>query len=308
MSVLYKKLISYFLVSIFFIVTTSTIVQASTANNALYIVSFNVLAPSWASPSYYSPAITPYLERTHRRKLIINFLNSVSEKADIIALQETSQSEFKYFKQALKHNFQAFQVYHDPHYWSGWTTPGLTWEPNGVALFIKKKKFSNVHFRDLPLTQDGNHSAYFEGLQLSTGKTIRAASIHLDSEYNYNRNLELEALIKMMTPKHSSRDIIIGDFNVGTHDKKIKTTLVKNHFVDTLNYLHREVWSSPFNEGGDSNAGITDHIVVRNTLPIDGHVINSGLWEIFPHDENKRIIANLEINGSDHFPLFTILK
>ena len=279
-------------------------IHAESTQKSLNILSFNVLAPCWASIDYYPVNAAPYLDRIMRRNKIILFLNSVSNKTDIIALQETTKTEFEFFKQALP-DFYAFETFHDASYWSDWITTTPPWEPNGVAIFVKKSTFNKVAFQDLPLTQDGNHSAYFEGTLKNTGETIRAASVHLDEEHGYNRKNELYTLINFMTPDTNKYDIIAGDFNYGTQSGSLRHLLDKFHFTDALYSLHREEWTSPFSMEGDINAGILDHIATRNATAIDGHVINFNLWKRYPTNENKRIIENFKISGSDHFPIFS---
>jgi endonuclease/exonuclease/phosphatase family metal-dependent hydrolase len=310
-----KKIIKQFPLQAIFLVTmlfitivTTTVVQAGTHPSSINVVSFNVLAPCWASPSRYPQSLVPYLDRALRRALIIKFLTRASKKADIITLQETTRVEFSYFKEALQDTYYAFEVYHDPAYWSEWITTDVPWEPSGVAIFVKKTSFTNVNFRDIALSKDGNHSAYFEGIQQSTGLLIRAASIHLDSGLDSNRYQELNALLRRMPPKSGSRDIIAGDFNQDTQTSRINQSLEENNFVDTLQYLNREEWTHPFDVEDDKNAGILDHIIVRNTTPIEGHVFNSNLWKLYPHDESGRIIANFQIIGSDHFPLYSVVN
>lgn len=288
--------------------SSATVAQDNQSRKQIYVVSFNVLAPCWASPKYYPSGVAPYLDRVLRRSHIMSFLNSVAPKADIIALQETTQTEFEYFKEDLQNDFYAFQAYHDPSYWSNWITPGIPWEPNGVAIFVKKSTFTNVSFLDKPLTEDGNHSAYFEGIVQSTGKKVRAVSIHLDNDHGYNRHYELKALLQFLTKESVNPDIIAGDFNFGTEGGVIKRLLDNNHFVDVLHYLGREEWTHPFDVEGDRNSGIIDHIAVRNATPIDGHVLNFGLWKLYPHDQTGRVIANLEISGSDHFPILGVVS
>lgn len=274
----------------------------------LFVMSLNVLAPCWASPDFYSPAIAPYLDTKARRQQIIHFLNSISDKADIIALQETTANEFNYYKEALESKFYSFQAYHDKDYWSDWISPDIPWEPNGVAIFVKKSTFSQVSFQDLALTNDGNHSAYFEGALCSTGEKIRAASIHLDTALDSNRYLELSTLMTLMPPASDVYDIIAGDFNYGTQSAPIQEVLMNNHFIDVLYFLNKEEWTHPFDNQGDINSGIIDHIISRNLTPIDGQVISSNLWELYPNDEDLRAIGNLKLTGSDHFPLYTILN
>lgn len=274
---------------------------------SLYIVSFNVLAPCWAGQDYYPKLASPFLDRTLRRKHIVNFLTHIADKADIIALQETTPIEFNFYKEALQDKFYAFSVYHASKYWSVWSIPEIPWEPNGVAIFVKKTTFKNVRFKDVPLTSDGNHAAYFSGIQNSTGLTIHGVSIHLDSELSSNRRHELTRLIKLMSNEGAtSHDIIIGDFNADTQTGSLHQVLNENHYIDALHFLKRDEWTHPFDVENDVNSGILAHIEMRNMLPVDGHVINFNLWKLFPKDETGRIIANFKISGSDHFPIFAV--
>ncbi len=296
----------FFLFFTGFFLSQSYAQELSSVRKEIDVISFNVLAPCWASPTHYTPAVAPYLDRVSRRQHIIDFLNSVADKADIIALQETTQVEFNYFKQALAAKFFAFQVYHDSQYWSSWITPDVPWEPNGVAIFIKKSSFTNVSFRDLALTQDGNHAAYFEGIQQRTGMTVRAASVHLDNDSAANRPRELKSLMGVMKLDTTSRDIIAGDFNYDTQSGALKNILLKNRFSDALFALHHDEPTHPFDVDGGRNSEILDHVVIRNLIPLAGHVFNFNLWKRYPHDENSRVIENLKISGSDHFPITAV--
>lgn len=293
----------------FSLIGFSTLLFAqNTLSHPLCIVTFNVLAPCWANPSLYPTTAKPYLEREWRRKHIIEFLNRIANSADIISLQETTQTEFGFFKEALKQNFYAFQAYHDPNYWSGWISPGIPWEPNGVAIFVKKSTFTNVNFIDLPLTKDGNHCAFFSGIEQLTGLKVHAVAVHFDNDHAYNRSYELGTLLHFLDFDRADRDIIAGDFNFGTESGTLKHKLDYYHFVDVLHRLKKEVWTHPFDMAGDRNSGIIDHIVVRNAEPLDGKVCNFGLWKLYPKDETGRVIANFKRCGSDHFPVFGEVK
>lgn len=308
---LFKKTPQYalFLVSIFSMFhSTYSFANAYGKHQSLYVMSFNVLAPCWSNPENYPKAVESYLDRVSRRKKIILFLNRAAKKADIIALQEVTQIEFQYVKEELERDFYTFHALNDPSYWSDWITPGIPWEPNGVALLIKKSTFMRVKFQDIPLTNDGNHSAYFEGIQKSSGLLVRGASVHFDSDKASNRHAELRAVLRLFKRDSTSPSIIAGDFNYGTEKGVIKKYLDVNHFVDVLKKLHRDEWTHPFSMDGDRNNGILDHIVVKNASPIDGNVHNFNLWQRYSDDEPRRIIANLKISGSDHFPIYGIVK
>jgi endonuclease/exonuclease/phosphatase family metal-dependent hydrolase len=306
---LMRSLKGYFLLLCLFILISGLFFlffYQRTVTPSIHIISFNVLAPCWASADYYPPEATPYLDRVKRRAHIIHFLKSRADETDIIALQETTDVEFQHLKQNLP-EFYAFQTYHAPHYWADWGTPNIPYEPNGVAIFVKKSSFTHVQFQDIALSDDGNHSAYFEGQQRVTGINVRAASIHLDSETESNRNHEFNALLRNFPAKLEAVDIIAGDFNCDTQEGSIKEYLAKNHFIDILKQLTQDEWTHPFYENGSRNDGILDHIVARNAGANQGKVINFNLWKQYPTDETNRIIANLKTVGSDHFPLFAVI-
>lgn len=292
-----------------FLATGSSLADLQKESSTIQIVTFNVLAPCYASPSLYPAGSVLFLEKNRRRERIIGFLNSVSANTDIIALQETTQTEFQYFKSAFEKDFYGFEVYHDAKYWTDWRLPDLAWEPNGVAIFVRKNSFKDVKFNDLALSDGGNHSAYFEGIHQSTSLKIRAASIHLDSDRDVNRHRELKSLLNYFTPDSTTRDIIAGDFNYGTHNGVIKLYLRKNKFIDVLYKLDREEWTSPYSDDWyrSRNNGIIDHVVVRNARPRDGQVFNFGLWDLYPTNQDQRILAALEQIGSDHFPVLSVI-
>ncbi len=73
--------------------------------------------------------------------------------------------------------------------------------------------------------------------------------------------------------------------------------------------LDREEWTSPYSDDWyrSRNNGIIDHVVVRNARPRDGQVFNFGLWDLYPTNQDQRILAALEQIGSDHFPVLSVI-
>ncbi len=310
-----KLHLSIFFILIEFFVNWNSHAQSQEANKLVHIATFNILAPCWVIPSRYPASSAPFLDRALRRSHIIAYLKNVASSTDIIALQETTPIEFEYFKQALQKDFLSFNVSHDPNYWSNWKSPEVPWEPNGVAIFVKKTSFSHIVFHDLALSSDGNHSAYFEGVERKTGIAVRAASVHLDSDHNELIEAELKALLAVMPPSNLTRDFIIGDFNTNTEAMAVKPHLVQAGFSDVLSSLGHEEWTSPYSDGDYTSRewGIIDHIVTRNAVPQEGHVNSFGLWKKYPMNEKTknqdlRITANLQTSGSDHFPVSCTVK
>ncbi|MBP6218582.1 MAG: hypothetical protein KA436_08350 [Oligoflexales bacterium] len=312
--ILYKKIRSMIFFSCFFS-------QLCLAGPQIQIISFNILAPCYAHPDLYPKGALPLLDRNVRRERIFSFLQSIAPTTDIISLQETTQMEFRYIQEFLQENFSGFEVYHDQKYWSDWNTPDLEWEPNGVAIFLKKTSFDRMQFQDLPLSNSGNHGAYFEALHRASDIDIRGASIHFDSDRASHRNQELKALLSYMTPNPHKVDIIAGDFNYGTHAGITKRYLSQNRFTDVLHEVYQrklgmqgieyyEEWTSPYSIGiyRDKNLGIIDHITVRRAKAADGQVINFNLWSLYPYNEDARILASLKVSGSDHFPIRAVIE
>lgn len=269
------------------------------------VLAFNVLAPSWAYPGLYPVAAAPYLDRALRRGHIIDFMRSRAANTDIFALQETTTVEFGYFKAAMP-DYVAFQAYHSPTYWSNWITADPPWEPNGVAIFVKATSFrKGGTFADVPLTDDGNHAAIFSGVHVASGKAVRAMSVHLDSDSATNRNREFNAALGYLPVKAGTVDVVAGDFNTDTDTGNFRTDLYNAGFVDVLHALGISDYTSPWSESyyGHGQWGIIDHVIARRATPRSGKVFNFGLFTRYPNDQDARIVANLQLSGSDHFPV-----
>ena len=275
------------------------------APSGLGVLSFNVLAPCWAHPSYYPASAEPLLDRVARRRTIIDFLLAQAGTVDVIMLQEVAQAEFAFFNEALKQNFEGSYVNHAPTYWSSWITPVPAWEPNGNAIFVRRARFSTIAFRDLAASASGNHAALFSGVLKNSTKTVRAASIHLDSDSSQNRRQELGAVLAAWPAQASAVDVIAGDFNFETDAGNLKADISKAGYLNVLEQLgtatQTHPWTSSYN--GADNWGIIDHIITRNSTPLSGRVIDFDLFKTYPTDEVSRINSNLRLCGSDHFPV-----
>lgn len=280
-------------------------------SNQIRVISFNVLSPCWAHPSYYPASSALLLNRVSRRDAIINFLKSNQSSVDVIALQEVAQVEFNYFKDALKQTYVGFQANHDPNYWSSWITVNPAWELNGNAIFVKKDIFSNVVFRDFPASLSGNHAALFTGsIKNAVGKNVRIASVHLDSDYPYNRNRELNAVLDLWPAASNTVDIIAGDFNTESDATNIQADIRRANYYDVLEVLGAAKQTHPWDSKyyGADNWGIIDHIISRNTSPLDGRVNDFNLFQLYPNNEEMRINKNLQLSGSDHFPIIGTVR
>jgi len=292
-----------------------TSLSGNAMNNSLPVnlITFNILAAPWANPDYFPPEAAPFLDRALRRTKVINFLLS-QPLTDIIALQEVTAVEFGFINDVLMgNNYLGFMSFNSPCYWSNWITENPPWEPNGNAIFIKKSRFNNISFQDIVLSDDGNHAAYAEAIESITGRAIRVASIELDSENPYRRDKELNALFKFISVNHKKTDIIAGDFNTDVENSHLRNDILMACFTDILAELNITKWTTPYSTLHRPRAviGTVDTVLVRYAIPVSGNVFDSDLYTTFPdlNVDDGRITKNLELMGSDHFPVgvsFTI--
>lgn len=300
---MFKSYFKSFIVFLFFVFPSLVFADGKTLNT----ITFNILAPHWIDQNQFTKSTRPLLERTYRRSKIISVIQKYSNDTDIFALQETTETEFEYIKAALKDEFEGFQVYHDPSYWAHYTAPGQVWEPYGTALLLKKKVFENINFKDLPLGVLGNHAAYAEARVTGfSDLNVRSVSVHLDNDFAKNRRNEMSSVLAMLPASKNTIDIIAGDFNQNTQYGQFSKLLKDHHFVDVLGFLKRAEPTHPYIRRFSDWVGdddILDHVIVRGAKPINGKVINFGLWNLFPTNKEARIKATFMECGSDHFPV-----
>jgi len=122
--------------------------------------------------------------------------------------------------------------------------------PNGTAIAVRRQAFSNLTFRDIPLSGDGNHAELVAGVHKATGRRFRAASIHLDSDVEANRSREARALMAELPPVAGTTDVVCGDFNEDAVTGTAGGIVRRAGFVDVLDGVgNREPthpWSSSY--------------------------------------------------------------
>ena len=269
----------------------------------IQIVTFNVLAPCWANPSSYPEGSR--LDRVYRRGKIISVLQSLAPKTDFFCLQETTPTEYVQFAEALT-DFTGVQVNHDSSYWSRYATENPPWESNGVALFIKKKVYSKPRFNTMINSDDGNHGAYAEMTHVKTGKKIGLVSIHLDSDTGGHRDKEFSAVLDFLKSRSVDITLIGADLNYVTTSGPIKKGLEETGLVDLLGSLGIEKRTCP-DIAGYTNSTVystIDHLLVKGATPVTGDVIDNNLWNLYPDESDARLELNLQLSGSDHFPVW----
>jgi endonuclease/exonuclease/phosphatase family metal-dependent hydrolase len=270
----------------------------------LPMVTFNVLAPVWAAPDWYPPEMDmSLLDADYRRARITSFLAARAPDTDVVCLQEVQESELPAFLAALGSGFAGAMAHNDRDWWSNWVVPEIPWAPNGTAIIVRRQAFSNLAFRDVPLSGDGNHAELVEGIHKQTGRPFRAASIHLDSDVEANRGREARALMAELPAAAGTTDVVCGDFNEDAVTGTVGGVVKRAGFVDVLEAVgNREPthpWSSSYN--GATRWAIIDHLTVRGARPLSGDVLDFGGLAIA--DELTRIESNLRTTGSDHYPV-----
>ena len=274
------------------------------SNPQLGMVTFNVLAPVWAAPDWYPPEMDmSLLDAASRRARITSFLASRAADTDIFCLQEVQESEFPAFLAAVGGGFAGAMSHNDRDWWSNWVVPEIPWAPNGTAIMVRRQAFSNLVFRDIALSGDGDHAELVEGVHRATGRRFRAASIHLDSDKEANRGREARSLMSQLPPAAGAIDVVCGDFNEDSVTGTAGGVVKRAGFVDVLDAVgNREPthpWSSSFN--GATRWAIIDHLTVRGAQPLSGDVLDFGGLSI--PDELTRIESNFRTTGSDHYPV-----
>jgi endonuclease/exonuclease/phosphatase family metal-dependent hydrolase len=268
------------------------------------MVTFNVLAPVWAAPDWYPPEMDmSLLDAADRRARITAFLASRAASTDVFCLQEVQESEFPAFLAAVGSGFAGAMSHNDRDWWSNWVVPEIPWAPNGTAIMVRRQAFSNLVFRDIALSGDGDHAELVEGVHKATGRRFRAASIHLDSDKESNRGREARSLMSQLPPAAGAIDVVCGDFNEDSVTGTAGGVVKRAGFVDVLDAVgNREPthpWSSSFN--GATRWAIIDHLTVRGATPLSGDVLDFGGLSI--PDELTRIEENFRTTGSDHYPV-----
>jgi endonuclease/exonuclease/phosphatase family metal-dependent hydrolase len=278
---------------------------ADAEQERLDVVAYNVLAPIWAGPEWYPDDLDPaVLDAAARRTAVAAYLTSVRGTAEVVCLQEVQASELPTYAAALGDGFEGILARNDPSFWADWLTD-LPWQPNGTAVFVRTDAVSvgPEGFEDLPLAGTGNHAAVATGVHLATGQRLRIASVHLDSDSQVNRIREVESLLAAQPAASGTTDIVCGDVNEGTTIGALKGRFARAGFVDVLAADGVEDPTHPFRDSYNRSPrwGVIDHILVRGGVPVDGRVVDGGVWAI---DANTaRIEEAMRLLGSDHFPI-----
>jgi endonuclease/exonuclease/phosphatase family metal-dependent hydrolase len=272
------------------------------------IGSFNILAPSWASPSYYPAHAHGHLFPSEKRiDRVIHFLLTHVRNADVLALQETEQDLERRISQLLADKYEFHSAYHDDTYWAKWITSDRAFRRNGVAIALKKGVFDHVTPVDLSLGT-GNHALVLIAHHVALDQWFRIISVHFELDDIKIRKNEVEALSNYLRPGSSSNiyiDVVAGDFNSDIDSDEFLCYLMDHGFRDVHRVLDEASATHPEKLGDD----VIDHILVRgnHVEPISASVHSGDIMDIHPErtedHKDQRLARCLEFNGSDHFAI-----
>jgi endonuclease/exonuclease/phosphatase family metal-dependent hydrolase len=263
----------------------------------------NILAPSWADPTYYPSVCHDKLVQPQRTNRTLEWVKTNWDGVDAIAFQETEASTVLEIKKTLV-RYDVFAVYHDDTYWASSITSDF--HPNGVAIAVRRDLYNGCHFEDVPLTT-GNHAAIATCNNIATGCMTRFVSVHLDSDRGGRRATEAATLSKLLTPVCAN--FILGDFNADTTSGVLRMRF--SDHTDILRAVGVEERTHPFTSGYNNAVDNIDHLLVRGGRAMEGKVWSNGLESLYPNvpgqvgkqNEVSRICGNFVLTGTDHYPV-----
>lgn len=302
------------LLALLLVVCTSTTIR---------IGSFNVLAPSWAANSSYAEEVsyllTPWEARLNRSMNYVT--SSLVNDTDFLAFQETEITINGYIANRLNVSvFEYVSVFHDDDYWGSYIKIDPPFNRNGVSIAVNKMKYSNCSYTDLALGT-GNHALVALCYNKILSRWIRVVSVHFDSDTGGNRGKESKAVVDYIDNNMISGalNIIAGDYNADTDQGVIKQRITDAGFIDVFKVLGDNNHTHPFSTSYYNNNiyGLLDHITVRgqafDVKSVKVH--NNDLFTIYPDlsqrgepNETPRVVSNMQLVGSDHFPIEAILE
>ena len=270
------------------------------------IGNFNVLAPTWAHPSYYSsscngPSTLAAAVRIPKTFVQMQAMTYNGDYPDFIVITEAEiDPNVDYAALLNSHGpsgYAYFTSYHDDPYWECWfKPPPPIFRPNGIAIAVSKAKYNtaNCMFGDVVTSGDGNHAPYLTCPHLATGLVMRFLGAHLDTDSTKRWRSEVTALASIMGPAQPSSgyiDIVAGDFNGSPTGNLLFYELVGNSgFTNVLAAAGVNTQTVP-------SGSVIDHVYVRGPGVVFGV---SGSAVLFVTNSKCTALNTL---GSDHLPL-----
>ncbi len=260
----------------------------------LKVLTFNVLAPQFVAmaPEYYVGAETG--KRARRIREIIRL-------GDVMCVQEVEDLA----TEALEDEFAVVIAHHKAGYWEA---PRL----HGNAILLRRSACDFISSESVELSPDGNTALIARFKHRATGRSVLAASLHLECDEDVTRVMELdsaEATLRreqlgaleraLAAARHSADELVIvaGDFNApaSTFPQFFCS------FVDVTRELdHRTEF--------DSNAELYNDPV--DLISYRGENVSAQLHRFEPPapelSVGEKLTFLLERYGSDHMPVMAL--
>ena len=272
--------------------------------DALTVVSWNVLAAPWAAPAYYPAEMDPaLLDRVRRRELVAQQLTELG--ADLVCLQETTTTDLLAIVAALGDEYVAHSAPNGPELWSSWATEELPWESNGTAVLWRPDGFDAVETGALALSDDGNVATTFAAHLAGTDTRIDARSIHLDVDRAELRRAQLRVALEHKGTAELT--VVAGDCNEDTVGTDLEQIAAELGFTDALTAVGNLDPTHPLARPTDDYSPLArlDHVLVRGAVPVDGRVVDAGVWAT--DSPGARMVEGLRRTGSDHLAVLATL-
>ena len=277
----------------------------SSDHSNIKLLTFNILAPHYANPKYYPKCVIPHLDTQKRLTATLAFLNDISKRCDIIALQEVTDNTvdrvgtFDRIRDVLQKNFEGQFLPHDEKYWNSWIDRNkdshFSYMKNGNSLFINRHSFTEPIWRDIPLTT-GNYAICAKVIHRKTGISVRVLNIHLDTEDGYKKEYTsaMEAIKELsntiVNPSTTIVNPITTVVNPSTTVANPSTTVVNlSSTIDIIMGDFNHSLKDPHIEPINRDNNFTDALTIdrkltfsmptsstRTIMPIDHIIYRSG--------------------------------
>ncbi|MEP6622924.1 MAG: endonuclease/exonuclease/phosphatase family protein, partial [Acidimicrobiia bacterium] len=226
----------------------------------------------------------------------------------VMCLQETTPPDLAAVLDALGRGYAVHQGPNGRELWSSWSTPEYPWEPNGTAIVWRRDAWSDVDPAAVDLSEDGNVAVTIDARHVGSGRRVRLMSVHLDADRPDLRREQLPVALATFRPEAETVDVIAGDCNEDTIGTDLGSLMVASGFADALTELSHLEPTHPYACPTDDYAPIArlDHVMVRGADPVDGAVLDSGVWSV--PEPGRRLAEHLGRTGSDHLPVVTALQ
>ena len=289
--------------------------------NVISMLSFNVLAPSWADPSYYPNVAEKWLIPSGKRiertvKYIVKRCDDSFDVLDAMAFQETEEMFHTILHGAITTKYHYARANHDDTYWSKHAVASngrsTLFMSNGVSLALRRDRYDDVSYYDIALGT-GNHCVVALARHRASQCTVCFASVHFDSDKSWRRDVEIRNFTNAIESLTDTRRTVVvaGDFNATLEDSIVNMTFTRHAFVDVssaLNMVHHERSDRLLEV---KSSGERHHVMVKTPRYIQAkplHFLVEPITTITTETLRDVVSDALEYFGSDRSPIIATIE